>query len=1787
MFRQGVSKRGEAISPGSKKNPSTHHTAVHSILHGKRGGGSQGSPSSPSSSSSPSTILSRKKSHNNSSGSSGGGNNNNNDNSANNKNYHRVSSGGGGSDEGSTTTNTSLTIGSNGSWKKRSLSSPRKANSNPKFAIGGGVVAGGGGLNNNNSNADDGGSYKQQFSPPPRPFSNSFTAGEKRSYSFDVGKQQQQQQQQQQDGNNTKPGMMKSKSFNAAGGARGAGVAPYSSPEPSNNHRRGNSTEPPGSSPPTSPTENKQKKKGSGKNKKSHRSKSAQPSSSYPVSNEDNRNYAEAKKHLTPPPYYNRPDPPQISLSSSDSDRYQIQHSIQQAVDMRDPTTQSGSNENDLQLRLRSLSPRGAKAASVLSPMSGDSSRVQQQRHAMRQQQQLQQLVDDGNSNENGSLSPKGALASSPFKRGRSRGRGAREKAVKDMEEMNDRFEKNEPNQPQPEQKQQRGRESSLSRLGSAISRGRSRRKQRNENTSPEKGTSPSSPQDGDENQHGQASLMAVQVQPPSSQLYSPLVSMPKKGITRSVTTQSTYSDEPLSHYDESIAGAPQDSANASGLKKKKSRRQRLQSTVMKHLKRTSSAGSRSFDSLDKKLRHRTSDATPVTDGSSTDRSGDVPTDGNESFNNSVSQESDRTSMTVYEDGSVASSYLHRQSSTGTASTTVSSMLPTPHAEGATSNLEWNPQMSLLNRMSALQRIESFSGEEDSDFSESQNGNADLEMEEIFYDPEEAYQSCSHSMFQNEMDNGEELDLSVVIDDIPSKDKKGKFLYRRKKSQDNMVGGMMKKNKEKDESSSRESELPEAGVKKKTRSRSLSLRRIISRGSDKKEQEREEALKQAMMNSQHYQELRRQQQQQEAEERSREKMLQRSMSVDAHRRRLGVEEDRGSSPQYRRSNSLPRNTDIAHNHALAALAAEAGRRHRDSTKEGSNQRRIVRRDSKEPTGRRASFESEDSSLSKSSHASSSKSRSRSRHKKKGKTNCLVCHQRVYSDSKVDFMDFRFCVDCFRCASCRKSLGELEEDDPFLSGAQVISNARGSIVQCGNCVMQLGRPKAEPSGQKSAPTVVSYIPTKGEAASINYCTLCKSDFSGYKGEVQCIGVNNYHTECLRREKGRADSIGSRSLGSEGAGDIVGQITPPSSVAGDELTPAGAAQDVADKAIVRITLADDDGGMEKSHLSNVFFVWPKKEEDLAEFEATEQDKKMEKFLRNDGCEVDLSVQVKYKLDMMKHQHNQFLTLPELDSDVDGRITEKFQIELEMPDRSKIAVPQPSGPALLSIEPFPRERDSAKKVLRATWSYECEGIQHEFRFIAPFNSPYGVAWEIFEGDELDFTSCKLECFIDKVEHPGMSETSLQQPSPKQRRRSSRTSTGSVCDWELRADELLDEVDDEKNNTTAIKRVLSAEENTLLIDTSIKSVDTSGRTSTEYSDGGSMLILHRKSRHVDPDREENDHFSELLSVASSADSRSISLPTIVHIAVEKHSDAEIGLSLIEKNGTTVVSEVSKSGLFWSKLKEGCALLSINGHKVRSPRSFIRMMKDFNGQIVIMASSSPPPPGAKFIVVKKTFVGGKDEEQDISFQKVNGILRVEGTKEAGIFAETDISQGDLCLSIDGVPAISENVAMRAFTRAQGNVALLMFPMSTFWKSMVELTIEDKYDRWWKSRSECVLFWGNDNSHPVNLSFNEETGLCVIQDNNDSDVRVKTMNTIILRVMTLLKDSIQSYITSPKKKRDSSRSLSVSPGGKLQNRSDVYKRALVKLDEMRENGRLSEADYASAKRALTEVAINS
>ena len=110
------------------------------------------------------------------------------------------------------------------------------------------------------------------------------------------------------------------------------------------------------------------------------------------------------------------------------------------------------------------------------------------------------------------------------------------------------------------------------------------------------------------------------------------------------------------------------------------------------------------------------------------------------------------------------------------------------------------------------------------------------------------------------------------------------------------------------------------------------------------------------------------------------------------------------------------------------------------------------------------------------------------------------------------------------------------------------------------------------------------------------------------------------------------------------------------------------------------------------------------------------------------------------------------------------------------------------------------------------------------------------------------------------------------------------------------------------------------------------------------------REGRWHNPDRDENKHFSELISMASCINSK-FALPTITYVEVKKAGfDCEVGLSLVEKNGAAVFAEVSKSGLFAkTRIREGCEILVINGQCVHGPRSVMRIIKDIAGRFLFM----------------------------------------------------------------------------------------------------------------------------------------------------------------------------------------------------------------------------------------------
>jgi len=103
-------------------------------------------------------------------------------------------------------------------------------------------------------------------------------------------------------------------------------------------------------------------------------------------------------------------------------------------------------------------------------------------------------------------------------------------------------------------------------------------------------------------------------------------------------------------------------------------------------------------------------------------------------------------------------------------------------------------------------------------------------------------------------------------------------------------------------------------------------------------------------------------------------------------------------------------------------------------------------------------------------------------KSKPRIHCVICKRRLHSNQYVEFCNLHFCdashgrdgTSCFKCATCHCSLDNIvsalngrtnnidnnnssssngiSANDAFLRWTKVISNSRGSVVQCGRCAM---------------------------------------------------------------------------------------------------------------------------------------------------------------------------------------------------------------------------------------------------------------------------------------------------------------------------------------------------------------------------------------------------------------------------------------------------------------------------------------------------------------------------------------------------------------------------------------------------------------------------------------------------------------------------------------------------------------------------------------------------------------
>ena len=153
--------------------------------------------------------------------------------------------------------------------------------------------------------------------------------------------------------------------------------------------------------------------------------------------------------------------------------------------------------------------------------------------------------------------------------------------------------------------------------------------------------------------------------------------------------------------------------------------------------------------------------------------------------------------------------------------------------------------------------------------------------------------------------------------------------------------------------------------------------------------------------------------------------------------------------------------------------------------------------------------------------------------------------------------------------------------------------------------------------------------------------------------------------------------------------------------------------------------------------------------------------------------------------------------------------------------------------------------------------------------------------------------------------------------------------------------------------------------------------------------------------------------------------IPSIVHAAVVKKSkNAHLGISLMMENGTLVISAISPDSPFpYTKLRVGYEVLSINRKHFTDATMAVDFLKQVEGLVDILASDNTFPAGGELTFVKNQPTSLINV---IKFSQLKqSLVRIDHIHSNGPFADTNLSVGDVVLSINNKVVANPVVASR------------------------------------------------------------------------------------------------------------------------------------------------------------------
>jgi predicted metalloprotease with PDZ domain len=175
--------------------------------------------------------------------------------------------------------------------------------------------------------------------------------------------------------------------------------------------------------------------------------------------------------------------------------------------------------------------------------------------------------------------------------------------------------------------------------------------------------------------------------------------------------------------------------------------------------------------------------------------------------------------------------------------------------------------------------------------------------------------------------------------------------------------------------------------------------------------------------------------------------------------------------------------------------------------------------------------------------------------------------------------------------------------------------------------------------------------------------------------------------------------------------------------------------------------------------------------------------------------------------------------------------------------------------------------------------------------------------------------------------------------------------------------------------------------------------------------------------------------------------LPTLVNEQVIASTTVESkhGLRIKQGNeGAIVIYHIDPDSPAFSdtELEEGCEILTINDHRVRSTRRCVEMLTYYsekNGMVDIVASIGDRPRGSSYLLAKSPssrdiFDGSGSTIDGLELEEKGGGVRVVSAPKSGYFSTLHINKGDCIWSIDGATITSVDDMRGALVEGTGAI---------------------------------------------------------------------------------------------------------------------------------------------------------